>query len=70
MASKLPYDYDGNVDFMTYWEQNGFEEYDEGYMINYPDEDGNGYADFYDEWKKGKENPDIILRPSQNHAGA
>lgn len=69
MASKLPYDYEGNVDFYEYWERANFEEYEDGYYVDYPDKDDNGYADFYDDWKAGKDEPDIVLRPSQNHAG-
>lgn len=69
MTSKLPYDYEGNVDFYSYWEATDFEEYDEGYVIEYPDADGNGLADFYDDWKAGTEDPSIVLKPSQNHTG-
>lgn len=75
MASRLPYTYDGTVDFMEYWEAAGFGEYEDfngdggGYFVEYPDTDNNGYADFYDAFLDGLEDPDIILRPSQNHAG-
>ena len=62
--SFVPYDYDG-------WFPDDFfdliiDETEEGWIVDYPDTDGNGLADFCDEWIG---NPDIELRPSQDHAG-
>lgn len=65
----VPYDYEGELPD-DFWyniidepvEFNG----QEGWSVNYPDDNRNGYADFYDAWM---ENPDIELRPSQGHAG-
>ena len=76
MASRLPNTYDGTDDFYDMWAATGYQEYDDykgdggGMWIEYPDVDpNNGYADFYDAYLKGIDDPDIILKPSQGHAG-
>lgn len=75
MASKLPYSYGGTVDFEAMWAATGYQEYEDfngdggGYILNYPDNNNNGYADFYDDYIEYGGDPSIILKPSQGHAG-
>ena len=61
----VPYDYGGEFPDDFFDRITG--ETEEGWYVDYPDTNENGYADFYDEWLG---NPDIELRPSQGHAGA
>lgn len=71
MASFVPYDYGGEFpeDFFDLIVSEGFNDKGlEGWFVNYPDIDGNGYADFYDDFIGG-EDPGIIVRPSQGHEG-
>ena len=64
----VPYDYGGEfpADFWDRIESEGLFGDEEGWFVNYPDTNNNGYADFVDAYNG---NPDIILKPSQGHAG-
>ena len=72
MNSFVPYDYGGEFpeDFFDRIISEGTNDDGiEGWFTDYPDTDpANGYADFYDQYTQGEE-PGIILKPSQGHAG-
>lgn len=42
---------------------------EDGWLTDYPDEDGNGYADIWDAYLAGGGGGGIILNPSWGHAG-
>lgn len=54
-----------------FWDKAGYFEVitvngEDCFVTDYPDSDGDGYADFVDEYIEG---PGVILKPSQGHAG-
>lgn len=65
----VPYDYGGDFpdDFFEKIMDEGNYNGQEGWFVDYPDDNQNGYADFYDNYDPTK--PDVILRPSQGTAG-
>ena len=76
MASRLPYSYGGTVAFEDMWAATGYQEYEDfkgdggGFWIEYPDVNpANGYADFYDAYLQGIDDPSLIVKPSQGHTG-
>lgn len=73
MSSFVPYDFGGcelPEDFWDHIVDEGFNDELglEGWFTDYPDSDNDGYADFYDQYLDNEE-PGIIVKPSQGHAG-
>lgn len=70
MASLVPYNFPGSFpdDFLRQITGDGENEGELGWTTNYPDGDGNGFADFVDDYRCGH-NPDLHVRVSQDHAG-
>lgn len=68
MASFVPYDYQGPFPdkFLTLIEGDGMHNGKAGWMVDWPDSNDNGVADFVDAYNG---NPDLYVKVSQDHAG-
>jgi hypothetical protein len=64
MPSFVPYDFEG--DFPEDFLKHIVDEDENGWYTDYPDTDGNGKADFVDQYNG---DPDVILNPSHNQIG-
>ncbi len=72
--SLVPVYFEGDVP-EDFWGKSGYFEVvtingEDYFVTDYPDNDGDGYANFVDDYMDaGFGGPGIILKPSQGHAG-